>query len=85
MSVDYARFVAELAEKYYNKARQKNLFCTASLDEVRMAYAALTELERQGIYDPRTVKVIIKSALVKDPECADPFEDAWSEVVGGGR
>jgi len=81
MTVEYAKFIAELAERYYQKAQQKKLLCTASLDEVRMAYVALAEANRQGVDDYETVRKIVQSALVKDPECVQPFEEAWDEML----
>lgn len=82
MTEDYVKFIAELADRYYRKAREKKLLCTASLDEVRMAYVAVAEAHRQGIDDYETIRTIVQSALVKDPECVQPFEDAWNEMLG---
>ncbi|HID09203.1 TPA: hypothetical protein EYP13_03160 [Candidatus Micrarchaeota archaeon] len=80
----YARFIAKLAESFYQKAQSKRLLCTAALDEVRMAYVAVAEARRQGVDDYDTVKTIIRSALVKDPECIEPFEEAWRELATEG-
>jgi len=80
---EYVKFVAELAQRYYNKAQEKKLFCTASLDEVRTAYVALAEARRQGVDDYETVYTILRSAIVKDPECLRPFEEAWREMIAG--
>lgn len=81
-SKNYAYFVAELAQKFYDKAQEKKLLCTASLDEVRSAYVALAEAHRQGVDDYETVRTILRSAIVKDPECVKPFEEVWRSMLG---
>ena len=83
MSKSSADLIAKLAARYYDKAQAAHKFCTASLDEVRIAYMGVAELEKQGLADEPSVYEVIRSALVKDPDCVEPFEQAWREVVGG--
>lgn len=83
MSNSAADLIARVAAKYYENAQRSRKFCTASLDEVRIAYMGVAELEKQGLADSSSVYEVVRAALVKDPDCVEPFEEAWRSVVGG--
>jgi len=77
------RKLLRLAEVYHAKARGQKVLCTASIDEVMMAVRALSVLAEQGIDDPDAAYQVVKSALVKTPECEPFFEEAFAEVIKG--
>ena len=84
-SDDVLRRLIRLANVYHDKASKQKVLCTASIDEIRSAVRALSVLADQGIDDPEAAYLVIKSALVKTPECEPFFEEAFAEVIKGEK
>ena len=87
MSSRPLEFVIKLADKYHELAKKSDVLCTASVDEVMRFLRAVSDLAEQGVEDPDVYMFILRSSLVKLPECERFYEEALKQVgfnVGGG-
>ena len=72
--------VLKVANTYYELAKQQDVLCTASVDEVMRFLRAASELADQGIDDEDIYLFLLKTSLVKLPECERYYEEAIKKV-----
>ena len=80
MSSQPIEFVIKVADKYHELAKKSNVLCTASVDEVMRFLRAVSDLADQGVVDTDVYLFLLKSSLVKLPECERFYEEAIKEV-----